>query len=156
MNLNYTILGQSLTFLVFVAFCMKFVWPVLIAVMKEREERIAHGLQAADRADKDLELAQHKAVAQLKEAKDKAATIIEQANKRASQIVDEAKGSASQEADRIKAQAEAEVERQVSHARELLREKVSELALQGAEKILGASVDAKAHNAMLEKLAADL
>lgn len=156
MNLNYTIFGQSLTFLVFVAFCMKFVWPALIAVMKEREERIAQGLQAADRADKDLELAQQKAVAQLKEAKDSAATIIEQANKRALQIVDEAKGTASQEADRIKTQAEAEVERHVSQAREALREKVSELALKGAEKILGVSVDAKAHNAMLEKLAADL
>jgi len=155
-NLNLTLIGQSLTFLVFVAFCMKFVWPALLGVMKEREERIADGLQAADRADKDLELAQKKATEQLKEAKGQAANIVEQANKRASQIVEEAKEAAAVEADRIKVQADAEVARQVSQAREELRSKVAELALSGAEKILGASIDAKAHDTMLEKLAADL
>lgn len=156
MNINYTLIGQSLTFLVFVFFCMKFVWPALLGVMQERENRIAQGLENADKADKDLELAKKNAVEQMKEAKDQAATIVEQANKRASQIVEEAKEAATAEADRIKAQAEAEVERQVSQAREELRGKVSQLALSGAEKILGSSIDAAAHNAMLEKLAAEL
>ncbi|MFL0811028.1 MAG: F0F1 ATP synthase subunit B [Agarilytica sp.] len=156
MNLNLTLIGQSLTFLVFVIFCMKFVWPALLGVMQEREQRIAQGLENADKADKDLELAKKNAVEQMGEAKQQAATIVEQANKRAAQIVDEAKESAVAEADRIKAQAQAEVERQVSQAREELRAKVSELAVTGAEKILGASVDASAHNAMLEKLAAEL
>ncbi len=156
MNLNLTLIGQSLTFLVFVAFCMKFVWPVLLGVMQEREARIAQGLEAADRADKDLELAQRKATEKLKEAKDQAAAIVEQANKRASQIIEEAKETATVEADRVKAQAEAEVARQVSQAREELRGNVAALALSGAEKILGASIDAKAHDAMLEKLAAEL
>ncbi|WP_086929383.1 F0F1 ATP synthase subunit B [Agarilytica rhodophyticola] len=156
MNLNLTLIGQSLTFLVFVFFCMKFVWPALLGVMEEREKRIADGLQAADNADKDLKLAKKKAAELLKEAKDQAATIVEQANKRATQIVEEAKDAATAEADRVKAQAEAEVERSVSQAREELRGKVAVLALSGAEKILGASVDASAHNAMLEKLAADL
>lgn len=156
MNLNLTLIGQSLTFLVFVFFCMKFVWPALLAVMEEREKRIADGLQAADNADKDLKLAKKKAGELLREAKDQAANIVEQANKRATQIVEEAKDAATVEADRVKAQANAEVERSVSQAREELRGKVAVLAVSGAEKILGASVDAKAHNAMLEKLAADL
>ena len=156
MNLNLTMIGQSLTFLVFIFFCMKFVWPALLGVMQEREKRIADGLEAADKADKDLELAKKHAVEQMKEAKEQAATIVEQANKRANQIVEEAKEAAEAEADRIKAQAEAEVSRAVSQAREELRGRVAVLALSGAEKILGASVDAKAHNAMLEKLAADL
>lgn len=156
MNINLTLIGQSLTFLVFVFFCMKFVWPALLGVMQEREQRIAQGLENADKADKDLELAKKNAVEQMGEAKQQAASIVEQANKRAAQIVDEAKEAATAEADRIKAQAQAEVERQVSQAREELRSKVSELAVVGAEKILGASVDASAHNAMLDKLAAEL
>jgi len=154
-NLNYTLLGQSLTFLVFVAFCMKFVWPALIGVMKQREERISKGLDAAEMAGKDRELAQKQAMEKIKEAKDQAAVIVEQANKRAAQIVDEAKDAAVVEADRIKVQAQAEVERAVSQAREELRGKVATLALVGAEKILGDTIDAKAHNTMLEKLAAD-
>jgi F-type H+-transporting ATPase subunit b len=155
-NLNLTLLGQSLTFIVFVLFCMKFVWPALIGVMAEREKRIADGLEAATRADKDLELAQKKATTQMKEAKHQAAGIVEQANKRAAQIIDEAKQGAVVEADRIKTAAQAEVDRQVSQAREELRSKVVSLALVGAEKVLASSVDAKAHSAMLDKLAAEL
>lgn len=156
MNINWTLIGQSLTFLAFVFFCMKYVWPALIGVMQEREKRIADGLEAADRADKDLELAQKKASEQLSEAKTQAAQIIDQANKRASQIVDEAKEQAQAEADRIKAAAQAEVDNQVSAAREQLRAQVATLALAGAEKVLGSSVDASAHADMLDKLAAEL
>ena len=156
MNINLTLIGQSITFLAFVFFCMKFVWPALIGVMQDREKRIAEGLEAADRADKDLELAQKKATEQIHEAKEQAAQIIEQANKRASQIVEEAKEQASAEADRIKAAAGAEVEREISQAREELRGQVATLALAGAEKVLGESVDAKTHSAMLDKLAAEL
>lgn len=156
MNINLTLIGQSLTFIAFILFCMKYVWPQLIAMMEEREQRIADGLEAADRADKDLELAQKKAGKQLTEAKEQAAAIVEQANKRGAQIVEEAKESAVVEGERIKAAAQAEVERQVSQAREELRGKVAALAVQGAEKVLGATVDAKAHSEMLDKLAAEL
>lgn len=156
MNINLTLIGQSLTFLAFIFFCMKFVWPALIGVMQDREKRIAEGLEAADRADKDLELAQKKATEQLGEAKAQAAQIIDQANKRAAQIVEEAKAQASAEADRIKAAAQADVEQQISAARESLRGDVAKLALVGAEKVLGASVDEKAHADMLNKLAAEL
>ncbi len=156
MNINLTLIGQSVTFIVFMFFCMKFVWPALIGVMETREQRIAKGLEDAERADKDLELAKEQAGKQLRVAKEQASAIVEQANKRASQIVDEAKVQAQVEAERIKTAAGAEVDREVSQAREELRGKVSVLAIAGAEKILGSSVDASAHDAMLDKLAAEL
>ena len=156
MNINLTLIGQSITFLFFILFCMKVVWPALLGVMQAREQKIAKGLENAERADKDLELAKKEAGKKLTKAKNQAATIVEQANKRASQIVDEAKVQAQLEAERIKTAAHAEVDRQVSQAREELRRKVSVLAIAGAEKILGASVDANAHNTMLDKLAAEL
>lgn len=156
MNINLTLIGQSLTFIAFVFFCMKVVWPALLGVMEAREQKIAKGLEDAERADKDLELAKEQAGKQLREAKEQAAAIVEQANKRASQIVEEAKEQAKAEAERIKAAANADVAREVSQAREELRGKVAVLALAGAEKILGNSVDAGAHNAMLDKLAAEL
>ena len=156
MNINLTLIGQSITFLFFILFFMKVVWPALLGVMQAREQKIAKGLENAERADKDLELAKEEAGKKLTKAKSQAATIVEQANKRASQIVDEAKVQAQLEAERIKTAAHAEVDRQVSQAREELRRKVSVLAIAGAEKILGASVDANAHNTMLDKLAAEL
>ncbi len=156
MNINLTLIGQTLTFFVFVWFCAKFVWPALINVMVEREQKIADGLQAAERADKDLELAQKKAGEQLKEAKAQAAEIVEQANKRATQLVDEAKEQAKVEADRIITAAKAEVEQEANRVKEELRGKVAALAIAGAEKILEQSIDAKSHNDLVSKLAADL
>ncbi len=156
MNINLTLIGQTLTFFVFVWFCAKFVWPQLIAVMVERENKIADGLQAAERADKDLELAQKKATEELGAAKEQAAVIVDQANKRATQIVDEAKDQAKVEGERIVTAAKAEVEQETNRAKEALRSQVAVLALAGAEKILGQAIDAKAHNSLVSKLAAEL
>lgn len=156
MNINLTLIGQSITFVAFIWFCMKYVWPALISIMEEREKKIADGLEAADRADKDLELAQKKAVETLSEAKQQAAEIIEQANKRANQIVDEAKDQARAEGDRLKAAAQAEIEQEANRAKEELRAKVATLALAGAEKVLGNAIDANAHNDLVDKLAAEL
>lgn len=156
MNITATLIGQSITFLIFVLFVMKYVWPALLSVMEAREQRIAEGLESAERADKDLELAKQKASQQLKEAKQQAASIVELANKRASQVVEEAKEQAAVEAQRIKDLAQAEVDREIARAREQLRGQVSVLAIAGAEKILGSTIDASAHNAMLNQLAAEL
>ena len=156
MNINLTLIGQSITFLVFVAFCWKYVWPALIGVMAEREKKIADGLQAAERADKDLELAQKKATDQLKDAKAQAATIVEQANKRAAQIVEEAKEQARAEGDRLKAAAQSEIVQETNRAKESLRAQVATLALAGATKVLGSSVDETKHTELLNQLAQEL
>lgn len=156
MNINLTLIGQTISFAFFVLFCMKFVWPALISVMEEREKKIADGLEAADRADKDLELAQKKATQQLRGAKEEAAGIIEQANKRASQIVEEAKDQARVEGDRLKVAAQAQIEQEINRAKEELRGKVSALALAGAEKVLGASIDENANSELVAQLAAEL
>lgn len=156
MNINLTLFGQMIAFVVFVWFCMKYVWPPILAAMTEREQKIADGLAAADRASHDLELAQEKAVERLKEAKSEAAGIVDSANKRANQIVDEAKDAAVVEADRVKAAAQAEIEQETNRAREALRGQVAALSLAGAEKVLGAEIDQAAHNELVEKLASEL
>ena len=156
MSINATLIGQTIAFILFVAFCMKFVWPPLMAAMEERQKRIADGLSAADRAERDLELAQEKASNNLKEAKDQASEIIEQANRRATQIVEEAKEQARTEQERIVAQGHSEVEQEINRAREQLRAQVSQLAIEGAEKVLRKEVDRQAHKGMLDELAAEL
>jgi F-type H+-transporting ATPase subunit b len=155
-NINATLIGQIIAFAVFVWFCMKFVWPPLISSMEERAKKIADGLDAANRAERDLKLAQEKAGSQLREAKEQAAQIIEQANKRATQIIDEAKESARGEGDRIKVAAQAEIDQEVNRAKETLRSQVSALAVAGASKILETSIDLEKHDALLNQLAQEL
>ena len=156
MNINLTLIGQMIAFVCFVMFCMKYVWPPILAAMAEREKKISDGLAAADRASHDLELAKEKAVERLKEAKHEAAGIVDAANKRGNQIVEEAKGVAVVEADRVKASAQAEIEQETNRAREQLRGQVAALSLAGAEKVLGAAIDQEAHSELVEKLAAEL
>jgi F-type H+-transporting ATPase subunit b len=155
-NINLTLFGQMVTFAIFVWFCMKFVWPVIFLAMEERQQKISEGLDAADRAVRDLEAAKSKATDQMKEAKKEAASIVDQANKRASQIVDEAKQQAVAEGDRLKVAAEAEIEQEVNRAKEELRAAVAGLALAGAEKVLEASIDDKANRALVDDLASQL
>lgn len=156
MNINLTIIGQAIAFAIFVMFCMKYVWPPITAALAERKKKIAEGLDAADRAERDLQLAQEKATENMRKGKEEAAAIIEQANKRANQIIDEAKEKALEEANRVKAAKEAELEQEVNQARETLRGQVATLALAGAEKVLEASIDEAAHAQLVEKLAAEL
>ena len=156
MDINMTILGQTLAFILFVWFCMKFVWPPLLAVIEKRQKEIADGLSSAERARKDLDLAQNKAMEQIKEAKQQAAEIIEQANKRRAQIIDEANQEAMGEREKILKQAQAEIEAERNRAREDLRKHVAALAVAGAEKILERQIDKAANSELVDKLVAEL
>lgn len=156
MNMNFTIIGQVVWFALFVFFCMKLVWPPIMSALAERKQKIAEGLDAADKAGRDLEEAKDQIANELTEAKSKAAEILDQAHKRSTILVEEAKQQAQLEGDRIKSGAQAEVEQEFSRAKESLRSQVSALAIEGAEKILGASVDQKSHDEMLDQLAAKL
>lgn len=156
MDINLTILGQTIAFILFVWFCMKFVWPPLMAAIEKRQQEIADGLSSAERAKKDLDLAQTKAMEQIKEAKHQAAEIIEQANKRRAQIIDDANRDAMAEREKILTQAKAEIEAERNRAKEELRKQVAVLAVAGAEKILERQLDKAANSALVEKLVAEL
>ena len=156
MNINLTLIGQSITFAVFVWFCMKFVWPPIMAALNERKQKIADGLAAAERGAHEQELAQKKATETMHEAKQQAQEIINQAQKRASEIVDEAKEGARAEAERIVTAANAEIEQEVNRAREQLRGQVASLAVAGASRVLKLEIDAAANEDLLKDLVASL
>lgn len=156
MNINMTLIGQTIAFAIFVWFCIKYVWPPISTALHERQKRIAEGLDAASRASRDLELAQEQASQTLRESKEQASQIIEQANKRSAQMVEEAREQARAEGERMIASARAEIDQEVQRAKDELRAQVSSLAVVGAERVLEASVDEKAHRKLLDKLAAEL
>ncbi len=156
MNMNLTLLGQMISFGVFVWFCVKYVWPPIIKALEERETRIADGLAAGERGKHDLELAEKRATEILREGKAKAQELFVQAQKRHDEIVESAKQAAREEADRIKQSATAEIEQNRNRARDELRGQVARLALVGAEQILMREVDETAHRDVLDKLAANL
>ena len=153
---NITLVIQGLAFFAVVWLVMKFGWPHIIAAIEERQQKIAEGLAAADRSQKDLAQAQEKVNEALKEARVKANEIIDQAHQRANQIVEAAKNDAITEANRQKALGLAEIDAASTRAKEDLRKHVSLLAVSGAEKLLRREIDASAHKALLDELAAEI
>lgn len=151
-----TLIGQATTFLVLVLVTMKFVWPPLTKAMEERRQKIAEGLAQSDEAEKALDRAREEAEGVIREARGKAGEIIDQAGKRGNELVEQAKQDAIAERDRQVAAAEAEIRLATNQAREALREKVAELAIAGAERVLEQELDASRHKAMLDKLATEL
>ena len=156
MNMNLTLLGQAISFAVFVWFCLKYVWPPVLAALEERESKIADGLASAERGRHELELAEKRAGDLIREGKDKAQEFIAQAQKRPDEIVEAAKDVAKDEAAKIKASAAAEIEQNRNQLRDDLRGQVARLAVIGAEQILMREVDESAHRDVLDKLAATL
>ena len=156
MNINLTLIGQSITFAIFVWFCMRFIWPPVMGALEARRKEIADGLAAAERGQHEQELAEKRAAEHIKEAKGQASDIITQAQKRAGEIVEEAKDDAKTEATRIVTGANAEIEQEINRAREHLRQEVVGLAIAGAEKVLKREVDKDAHDSTLNELAAQL
>jgi len=156
MNINLTLIGQSITFIFFVMFVMKFVWPPLVTALEERKKMIADGLAAAEKGKHDGELAKQRVLDTLKDAKAQAQDIINLAEKRASEIVEESKDNARAEGERIIAAANAELEQEVNRAREQLRGQVVSLAVSGASKVLKREIDEKANEDLLKDLVAQL
>ena len=156
MNVTLTLIGQMGTFAVLIWFVMKFLWNPVLKAMEDRSNRIAEGLAAAEQGIKDRAEAEAKALEELREAREQAKEIVAQANKRGEEIVESAKNDGREEGERMKIAAQAEIDQQLNQAREQLRGEVVRLAVIGAERILDAEVDAAAHNASLEKLAAEL
>ena len=156
MNINATLIGQTIAFFIFVGFCKKYVWPPMVKAMQDRQTQIADGLAAAEKGQQAQEIAQQEAEQLVNEARSQAAEIIASAEKRGNTVVDEAKTTAVNEKERIIASAQAEVEQEVHSAREELRGQVSSIAVAAASKIAGKEIDESAHADLISDLVTQL
>src|SRR6056300_124254 len=151
-----TLIGQTIAMIVFVWFCMKFIWPPILNAIEERQEQIAEGLAAAEKGQDKLVQAQAEADEIVADARRQATSILDQAHARANEIVAEGKSDGVKERERQLAAAKAEIEQEANKAREELRGQVSAIAIASAEKILKREIDDKAHEDILGKLAQEL
>ena len=156
MDFNLTLIGQTVSMIVFVWFSMKFIWPVLMKVIEDRRKLIADGIAAGEKGQKELAEARHGSEAIMAEARQKAVQVVDLAHKRSGDLVAEAKNTALAEGQRLVAQAKGEIANEQARAKDGLRKEVSTLALAGAAKVLGREVDAQAHAKLLDELAAEL
>jgi F-type H+-transporting ATPase subunit b len=155
-DINLTLIGQSIAMLVFVWFCMKFIWPPIMAAIEERQTQIADGLAAAERGQQSLDRAKAESGQIVEDARKQATSILDQAHARANEIIADGKKAGVKERERLLAAAAADIEQEANRAREELRGQVSAIAVASAEKILMREIDPKAHQDILSRLAAEL
>jgi F-type H+-transporting ATPase subunit b len=155
-DINLTLIGQTIAMIVFVWFCMKFIWPPLLTAIEERQEKIAEGLAAAERGEQRLEQARAEASEIIADARKQATGILDQAHARGNEIVAEGKADGVKERERQLAAAKAEIEQEANRAREELRGQVSAIAIASAEKILQREINEDTHADILSKLAQEL
>lgn len=156
MDINITLLGITVAFFAFVVICRLYIWPPLINAMRARQERIAQGLENAEKAEEALAKSNADAEVLLRDARAEGQQIIEQARTQATVVVDDAKEQAREEAERILTAARAEITQEINRARESLRQEVAYLAVVGASRILSSEIDRRKHAAMLDNLVREL
>jgi F-type H+-transporting ATPase subunit b len=156
MDINMTLIGQTIAMIVFVWFCMKYIWPPILEAIEERQAQIAEGLAAAERGEQKLEEASASADEIVSDARKQATGILDQAHARANEIVADGKSDGVKERDRQLVAAKADIEQEANRAREELRGEVSAIAVASAEKILRREIDGKAHEDILGQLAQEL
>ena len=156
MDINLTLIGQSISMILFVWFCMKFIWPPLMEAIEERQAQIADGLAAGEQGQQKLDKANIDSQVILDDARKQATGILDQANARANEIVSDGKQDGQQERERQLSLAKTDIEQESNKARDALREQVAQLAIVTAEKILKREIDMKTHEDILSKLTKEL
>lgn len=156
MDFNLTLIGQTIAMIVFVWFCMKFIWPPMLGAIEQRRNEIADNLAAGEQARKQVEQSKEEAQSILAEARQQAVDIVDQANRRGNAIGEEARADAVKERERQLAAAQVEIEQSINRAKDELRDRVADLSIATAEKILDREIDAKAHQDLLDRLASQV
>tara|TARA_B100000902_G_scaffold323435_1_gene317196 strand:- start:524 stop:994 length:471 start_codon:yes stop_codon:yes gene_type:complete len=151
-DLNATIIGQSIAMIVFVWFCMKYIWPPLMEAIEERQTQIADGLAAGEEGKIKLDNANVESKKILDDARKQATSILDQANARANEIVADGKQDGQKEREQQLSLAKSDIEQETNKARDELKGQVSELAIASAEKILNREINKKDHADILDAL----
>ena len=152
MDINATLFGQMITFIIFVLFTMKYIWPPLMKVLAERRHKIAEGLAAAEKGHHDLELAARKVKQLILDAKAEASLIVDHANQRAHQIEEEARTEALEIIARMKKAGESEIKEEREALRQQLKQEAVDWAFQCTEKLLHKNLDRAANETLIRQM----
>lgn len=154
--LNITLFGEILTFIVLVWVTMKYVWPPIMKAINDRQQKITEGLAAAERGQRDLEIAQQKALQFIQEARIGSAALMEQAQQKATELIEHSKTKAQKEGERLLALARSDIEKEKIAAHQQLQKQVAALAVMIAEKLIRTNLNLATNQQLLEKLIKEL
>lgn len=142
---------QIIAFVILVVLLSKFVFPVLLKVVDERQAKIDEAIKAAEKAEEKAENAEAKIEDVLKKARLDAADIVATAKSEATGLVDKAESDAKKRADRIVAEAQETLEKDVLQAREAIKKDSLKLVKEAASLAMLGVADSKLDSALIKK-----
>ena len=151
LTINGTLVAQLLIFLAMLAVLYRFAWGPLLQILNQRRERIAQGVEATERAKRELEAAEKERQAKLEEARREAQAMLDRIAKQAEDLRKELEAKAREQAEGLIAKARAEIQQEREKAVQDLRSQVADLAVMAASRIIGESLDAKKHRELIER-----
>ncbi len=134
---------QAIAFLILVWALGKFVYPVLIKTLDERQAKIEESTKAADEAKQAAENAEQEVAKLLVQARKEAKDIVATAKDEATAAIEAAEAKAGTRAEKIVATAKEQIEKDVLAAQKALHNQTIDLVASATEKILGQTVDSK-------------
>lgn len=150
LGIDWTLLGlQLVAFLILVWLLGKFVYPVFLKIIDERQAKMEEGVQAAVAAEKKAGEAQTKIEDSLKVARSEAADIVATAKAEATKMIEKAETDAKKRSDHIVAEAQESLEKDVVAARKALHNETLELVAQATERVVGKAVSSKVDEAVI-------
>lgn len=137
-----------------------FVWrwamPTITATLEKRRQAITGQMEEAEKAKREAESLLSDYRAQLAEAKTEGSRLIEEARQSADQMKADIVAKAEQDAEGIRAKAREEASGEMSRALADAKSQVGDISVELAGKIVGESLDAKAHKGLIDRYLADL
>ncbi len=149
MNINATLFGQMITFAIFVWISMKFIWPKIMDVLTERENKILLGLQAAEQGQQKLHMAEKFVKNKEAETKKYCSQLIAEAKKQAEQLLELAVIQAKTKGDEVLEDAHINIKKEQLKLQKDLKEHLADLIIMGAEQIIETHLDKEQHQRIL-------
>jgi F-type H+-transporting ATPase subunit b len=147
---------QIINFLLLLYLLNRFLFKRVFALLDERQAKISKGLEDAEAAARDRELARAEREAAVSEARKEANEMIARANKIAEDTRNEILADAKAEAEKVSARAREEIVAEKDKAMAEIRGQVAELALAAAGKLVRREMDAPTQRRLVEEFLAEV
>jgi F-type H+-transporting ATPase subunit b len=149
------LLFQVINFLLLLYLLNRFLFKPVLARLDERSEKIGKGLEDAEVAARDRELARAEREAAVSEARKEAAALVANANKIATDTRDEILAKAREDAEKVSQRAQEEITAEKDRAMAELRAHVADLALEAAAKLVRSDMNATTQRRLVDEFLAE-
>lgn len=150
-NLNFTLLLQTINFLILAFVLYKFLFKPLASFMEKRAEGIRHSLEEAKQAREEVARARAEYEESLRTARQEGAALRQRMERELGEERERAIQHSREEANRMISQARADIDQEVRRAKAELREETVNLSLTAAERLLQRSLTEEDHRRLAEE-----